>query len=316
MTAHKSTFRNILLASLVIIAAVIVLIRIFLVHPVHTADQAVNPEAEPRRIVSLAPNITEILFELGLGDKIIAVSNDCDWPPEALEKKKVGSFWQPSLEAVIACKPDLVITLWFKQQNAVAESLERLGYRVLTLRLEKLDELTPAIEKIGAATGRDNEAEQLVHSINAQLEQAKQRFNTPNRPRVLWVVQPEPLRVAAGDTFITQLLELAGARNAVSSTSIQYPGLSTEELLTCRADVIIQAAMNKETIEQQRQEAIEFWSKYKNLPAVRNNRIYVVDPDTILRLGPRIGQGLEQIGQIIHEPNMEVGAESGIVAGP
>jgi len=267
-----------------------------------TAPLVPDNKQQSQRIVSLAPNITEILFELGLGDRIIAVSNDCDWPAEALEKKKVGSFWQPNLEAVIACKPELVITLWFEQQNNVAESLKRLGYRVLTLRLEKIEELGPAIEQIGEFTGRNSEAEQLISNINRQLEQAKQKFYTPNRPRVLWVVQPEPLRVAGGDTFITELLELTGAQNAISATSIQYPGLSTEELLTCRADVIIQAAMNKETIEQQKQEAKEFWSKYKNLPAVRNNRIYVVDPDTILRLGPRIGQGLEQIGQIIHQP--------------
>lgn len=257
---------------------------------------------QPKRIVSLAPNITEILYELGLADRIIAVSNDCDWPAGALDKKKVGSFWQPNLEAVIACEPDLVITLWFEQQKNIAESLKRLGYKVLTLRLEKIEELEPAIEKIGGYIGCTNEAEQLINNINKQLEQAKQKFNTPNKPRVLWIVQPEPLRVAGGDTFITELLELAGAQNAIISTSIQYPGLSTEELLTCRADVIIQAAMNKETIEQQKQEAILFWSKYTNLPAVRNNRIYVVDPDTILRLGPRIGQGLEQIGRLIHQP--------------
>jgi iron complex transport system substrate-binding protein len=259
-------------------------------------------EQQPQRIVSLAPNITEILYELGLSDRIIAVSNDCDWPPEATDKKKVGSFWQPNLESVIACKPDLVITLWFEQQNNVAESLKRLDYRVLTLRLEKIEELGPAIEKIGEYTGCNNEAEQLISNIDRQLEQAKQKYNKQTKPRVLWIVQPEPLRVAGGDTFITELLDLAGAQNAITSTSVQYPGLSTEELLTCRADIIIQAAMNKETIERQKQTAREFWSKYTNLPAVMNNRIYVVDPDTILRLGPRIGQGLEQLGQIIHQP--------------
>lgn len=259
-------------------------------------------EQPPQRIVSLAPNITEILFKLGLADKITAVSNDCDWPKEALDKKKVGSFWQPNLEAVIACKPELVITLWFEQQNNVAESLKRLGYKVLTLRLEKIEELGPAIEKIGDYTGTKSEAEQLISKIDRQLEQVRGKYNKQTKPRVLWIVQPEPLRVAAGDTFITELLELAGAQNAITSTSIQYPGLSREEILTCGADVIILAAMNKETIEQQRQETIEFWSKYPNLPAVKNNRIYVIDPDTILRLGPRIGQGLEQIGRLVHQP--------------
>ncbi len=300
---HNSKLRTVLFFVVIIFIAAAVSGVIRLRYCAQCAAPPVSGnKQQPQRIVSLAPNITEILFKLGLDDKIIAVSNDCDWPLEALDKKKIGSFWQPNLEAVIACKPELVITLWFEQQNNVANSLKRLGYRVLTLRLEKIEELEPAIEKIGSATGQSKQAKKLINIINMQLKQSEQKFNTPTKPRVLWVVQPEPLRVAGGNTFITELLELAGAQNAISSTSIQYPGLSTEELLTCQADVIIQAAMNKETIESQKQESMVFWSKYKNLPAVRNNRIYVVDPDTILRLGPRIGQGLEQIGQIIHQP--------------
>ena len=302
MKINKTNLKKILLFTFALASATLLLFGIYLQRFTIDDSSLKFSNDQPLRIVSLAPNITEILFELGIGERVVAISNDCDWPAEALDKEKVGSFWQPNLEAVIACKPDLVITLWFEQQNNVAESLKRLGYKVLTLRLEKIEELGPSIEKIGEYTGCNNEAEQLISNIRIQLKQARQKFNTPNKPRVLWVVQPEPLRVAGGDTFITELLELAGAQNAVTSTSIQYPGLSTEELLTCRADVIIQAAMNKETIEQQKQEAIEFWKKYPNLPAVRNNRIYVVDPDTLLRLGPRIGQGLEQIGQIIHQP--------------
>ena len=302
MTIHKSTLRNRLFAALIISVAVMVLFAIYARRWAQTAVPSVRPENKPQRIVSLAPDVTEILFELGLGDSVIAVSNDCDWPAEALEKKKVGSFWQPSLEAVIACQPDLVITLWFEQQSRVADSLERMGYKVVTLRLEKLGELAPAIEKIGQVTGQTDRARQLISDINRQLEQTRQKFTKKARPRVLWVVQPDPLRVAGSNTFITELLELAGAQNALSQTDVQYPGLSSEEVLTCGADVIIQAAMKKETIERQRQEAMAFWSRYENLPAVKNNRIYVIDADTILRLGPRIPQGLEQIGQIIRQP--------------
>lgn len=257
---------------------------------------------EPQRIVSLAPNITEILFELGIGDRVVAVSNDCDWPAEAKIRKKVGSFWQPNVEEIIACKPDLVITLWFQQQSNVADTLKRLGYNVLTLKLERLDELSSAIKKIGNATGREEESEKLLAKIDSQIEQVKQKYENQYQPRVLWIVQPQPLRVAAGDTFITELLKLAGAENAISSTRFQYPGLSREEILTCRADVIIQAAMDKDNIDQQKKDAFSFWNEYQNLPAVRNGRIYIVESDTILRLGPRIGIGLENMGRVIHEP--------------
>ena len=89
----------------------------------------------PERIVSLAPNLTEILFALGLGGKVVAVSNNCDYPAGAGEKAKVGTFWQPNTEAIIAAKPDLVVTLWFEQQKAVADTLGRIGLNVLTFRI-------------------------------------------------------------------------------------------------------------------------------------------------------------------------------------
>ena len=106
-------------------------------HKTHRLSRTSTTTSRPERIVSLAPNITEILFELGLGEKIVAVSSDSDYPNEAAEKKKVGTFWQPNTEAVIAAKPDLVITLRTRtnQQKAVADSLRRLGYQVLLLQL-------------------------------------------------------------------------------------------------------------------------------------------------------------------------------------
>jgi iron complex transport system substrate-binding protein len=302
MKIEKKFLKKLLQIALVITAAVLVLSGIFIQRLDKNVSQKTVPEVEPQRIVSLAPNITEILFELGIGNRVVAVSNDCDWPAEAKNREQVGSFWQPNVEAIIASKPDLVITLWFQQQSNVADTLRRLGYNVLTLKLEKLDELEPAIEKIGAATGHKAEAEKLIDRINSQINHVKQKYENQERPLVLWVVQPQPLRVAAGDTFITELLALAGAENTISSTRYQYPGLSREEILTCGADVIIQAAMYKDNIERQKQEAFAFWSEYQNLPAVQNGRIYIVESDTILRLGPRIGFGLEQMGQVIHEP--------------
>ncbi|MFZ0033641.1 MAG: helical backbone metal receptor, partial [Sedimentisphaerales bacterium] len=108
-----------------------------------------NLSKKPARIISLAPNLTEILFALGLDEKIIAVSNDSDYPPETATKKKVGTFWQPNTEAVIAARPDLVVCESFDQQMAVAETLRRTGLNVLTLRVESFRELFSAIEKIG-----------------------------------------------------------------------------------------------------------------------------------------------------------------------
>lgn len=255
---------------------------------------------KPARIVSLAPNLTEILFALGLGEQIVAVSNDSDYPPEAANQKKIGTFWQPSTEAIIACKPDLVVTLWFEQQKAVADSLERLGYRILTLKIEKIDELLTAIQKIGIVTKCQLQADQLLNKLKGQLNDLQLRLGSANKVKVLWVVQVEPLRIAGRDTFINELIKLAGGENAIGDTLQQYPPIGTEEILTYGAEVIIQSAMGTGDMAEQQKAAEKFWSSWKNVSAVKNNRIYVVEPDTVTRLGPRLYEGVELIARCLH----------------
>jgi len=262
---------------------------------------------KPARIVSLAPNLTEILFALGLDEQIVAVSNDSDYPPEAANKKKIGTFWQPNTEAIIACKPDLVVTLWFEQQKAVADSLERLGYRILALKIEKIDELLTAIQEVGTITECQPQAEQLLEKLSNQINDLQLKLGSANKVKVLWIVQVEPLRIAGRDTFINELIELAGGENAIGDTLQQYPPIGTEEILTCGAEVIIQSAMGTGDMAGQQKAAEKFWSRWENVPAVRNNRIYVVEPDTVTRLGPRLYQGVELIARCLHPSIFEQG---------
>lgn len=276
---------------------VFVLLLTNLTNPIRNLTEI---QEKPKRIVSLAPNITEILFALGLDEKIVAVSSNSDYPPRSANKDKVGTFWQPNTEAIIASRPDLVITLWFEQQKAVADSLNRLGYRVLTLKIEKIEELFTAIQKIGDVTGKQLKAKKLVMEIKNRISSDERRTtNNERRIKVLWVVQSEPLRIAGRNTFINELLKLSGGENAIGPTIQQYPQIGAEELIACGAEVIIQPAMGN-NIEQQQQTARTFWSKYPSLPAVKHNRIYVVKPDTILRLGPRLPQGIELIASCLH----------------
>jgi iron complex transport system substrate-binding protein len=261
---------------------------------------SIDSPNKPTRIVSLAPNLTEILFALGLDKKIIAVSSDSDFPPEAANKKRIGTFWQPNTEAIIAAKPDLVITLSSEQQKAVANSLQRLGYTVSVLKIEKIDELWAAIQEIGTATGCKQKADELVEYLKNQVDELKTKYSFTNKLKVLWVVQPEPLRVAGRSTFVNELINMVGGENAVGTTIAQYPQIGSEELLACGAEVVIQAAMSGGSIPQQQKAAEAFWSRYPNLPAVKNNRIYVVNPDIVLRLGPRLPQGLKMIANCLH----------------
>ena len=260
----------------------------------------VNLPEKPVRIVSLAPNITEILFALGLDEKVVGVSSDSDYPPQAAAKTKTGTFWQPNTEAIIASKPDLIITENIAQQKAAANTMSKLGYPVLTLKIEKIPELFAAIEEIGKAAGCEREAEQLVESISLRLNELQSNFKPVDKVRILWVVQREPLRVVGRNTFINDLIEIAGGENAIGPTIQPYPPVGTEEIVACGAEVIIHSAMDGSDLAQQQKDAEAFWVKFTNLPAVKNKRIHVIKADTVLRLGPRLPEGVEMIANLLH----------------
>lgn len=273
----------------------------------------------PQRIVSLSPNLTEIVFALGLGEKVVGVSNNCDWPAEAKTKPKMGTFWQPNTEAIIAAKPDLVVCESFLQQKEVAETLKRAGLRVLSLRAESIEELFNAIIQIGSATGCLDKAEALTAKIKGELDEIRAKASSAKKVKVLWAVQTEPMRVVGVKTFVNEIIDLAGGQNVIAPTGDQYPSISTEVILGCGAEVIIQSAMGSENIPGQQKAAEEFWSRYANLPAVKDKKIYVIDPDTVFRLGPRLPQGVEGVAKLLHpelfektmEPNEATGRTDG-----
>lgn len=261
------------------------------------ADTVLPSEID--RIVSMAPNLTEILFALGLCEKVVAVSNDSDYPPEAADKDKVGTFWQPNIETVIAAKPDLVITLGFSQQKNLAQRLKRIGYNGLTVNIEKVSELFEAIEKIGKTTGRHPQAHALAAHIRKKLDDLSALIVREERVRVLYIVQREPLRVAGRDTFVNEMLELAGGENAIGPTVHKYPPIGAEQVIACGAQVIIEPVMDEKDLARQQDRAIQYWSRFRNLSAVRNGRIYVIDGDTVSRLGPRLYEGTEKIARCL-----------------
>jgi iron complex transport system substrate-binding protein len=251
------------------------------------------------RIVSMAPSLTEILFALGLDQEVVGVTIFSDYPPAAAGKPKVGSFWQPNIEAVVAARPNLVMTLGFGQQRDLADRLKRIGYNSLAVDIERVSDLFPAIGEIAAATGRQRQADELVSGIKDKLNALSALVNGLPKVRVLWVVQRVPLRVAGRDTSDNDMIELAGGENAIGQTVHKYPPIGAEQVIACDADVIIEPAMGREDLDAQREEALQHWSKFRNLPAVRNNRIYVIRGDTTSRLGPRLYEGTETIARCL-----------------
>jgi iron complex transport system substrate-binding protein len=251
------------------------------------------------RIVSMAPSLTEILFALGLDEEIVGVTLLSDYPPAAAEKPKVGSFWQPNIEAVVAGRPNLVMTLGFGQHKNLAERLKRIGYNTLAVNIEKVSELFTVIGEIGAAAGRQRQADELVSGIKAKLNELSGLVGALPKVRVLWVIQREPLRVAGRDTFVNEMIELAGGENAIGRTVHKYPPIGAEQVIACGADVIIEPEMGRGNLDAQRNAALQHWGKFRNLPAVTNNRIYVIRGDTVSRLGPRLYEGTETIARCL-----------------
>ena len=248
-----------------------------------------------QRIVSMAPSLTEILFALGLDERIVAVSNGSDYPPEAMKLKKIGTFWEPDIEAVIASKPDLVVTLGFGRHKDFARRLERIGYDCLAVNIEKVEDLFDRIDEIGKATGAQVETQKLVVDMKKRMNLISSRIEKFEKVRVLYVVQREPLRIAGRDTFINEMIELAGGENAIGDTVHKYPPIGAEQLILCRAEVIIEPLMGGGDLAAAQQVALEFWNKYQEVPAVRTGRIYVIDGDAVSRLGPRLPGAIDKI---------------------
>jgi len=251
------------------------------------------------RIVSLAPNLTEILFALGLEKEIVRVTLDSDYPPAAAKKPKAGTFWQPNIEAIIAARPNLIVTLGFEQQKNLAERLKRINYNCLTVNIEKVSDLYEAIEAIGAAAGKQHEANKLVTNISDNLDKLSALVGTDDKVRVLWVVQREPLRVAGRDTFVNEMIELAGGENAIGPTLHKYPPIGAEQVIVCDADVIIEPSMQQKDLKEQQKNANHYWNKFETIPAVANERVYVIPGDTVSRLGPRLYEGTETIARCL-----------------
>ena len=249
---------------LVILFTIFVLSASLVLSALEYASGSENRESRIERIVSLSPNLTEIVFALGLGDRVIGVSNNCDWPVEAKQKPKMGTFWQPNIEAIIAAKPDLVVCESFLQHKEAAETLKRSGISVLSLRVESIEQLYNAILSIGGAAGCPDKAEPLAAKIKGDFEQIRAKASSAKKVKVLWAVQTEPMRVVGVKTFVNEIIEIAGGQNVIAPTGDQYPSVGTETILTSGAEVIIQSAMGKEAIAKQQEAADKFWNRFAN----------------------------------------------------
>ncbi|MDP3486553.1 MAG: cobalamin-binding protein [Bacillota bacterium] len=247
------------------------------------------------RIVSLAPANTEFLFALGLGDKIVGVTDWCNFPQEVSSKEKVGGFSKPSVEKIVSLKPDLVVAASLHKD--VVEQLEILKIPVIVLNAKSISEVLANADLLGKVTGATKAANDVKSRINAILKQVDDKVKTlsaEQRPVVYYEVWHDPIMTAGPNTFINELITRAGGINLAASAPTNYPTYSLEELLARQPEVMFYGHA-VETVEQ-----VLARTNWKSIPAISNERVYLVNEDIILRAGPRIGEGLLELAKHLH----------------
>jgi len=263
-------------------------------------------ESIPRRIVSLAPSITETVFALGFGNRLVGVTSHCDYPAEAKRLPKIGDFMSPSLEVIAAKQPDLVIGVTGATDPARAREIERLGIKITLVSVSSVSEILSSFKRIAALLGDPDAGATLVEKITAQFGKVKRRIAPAPRRSTLLAVGLRPLVAVGGKNFLDELITLAGGENIAGNASQPWLNLPDEYVVAKAPQVIIQAGMGSDASRPTRQ-----WSDLKSIPAVKERRVYTYNSDKILRPGPRIGEGLEEIARLIHPECFNVGKSRG-----
>jgi iron complex transport system substrate-binding protein len=259
--------------------------------------RTVEVNGPPRRIVSVAPNVTEILFALGLGDRLVGVSAYCQYPPEALKIEKIGGYINPSLEKIVSLRPDLVVGIAEGDLRTFVDKLAGLKIPVYIANPRDALEVLTSIRKIGEVTFAQEPARRIVHSMEEKIRRIRDKVQGRPQPRVLHILDFNPLISAGKGTFVDDLIHLGGGRNVAETATGKYPRFSMEEVLVQDPEVILLASMkSQDPLVKQR----GWWDRWKTITAVKQGRIYVLDSDLIHRPSPRMVEGLEQVARAIH----------------
>jgi iron complex transport system substrate-binding protein len=260
-----------------------------------------SPSFAAERIISVAPNFTEILFAIGAGEKVVAVSDYCQYPERARSKPRIGGPFNLNYERLVALRPDVVL---MPQSLAVpAEKCRSLGLSVLTLPNEKVAEVIESVEKLGAVSGRTVEATRLADGIRAKLEEVEQATRDLPRRRTLIVVLRAPdslqdLTAASSETFLNELLRMAGGRNVIGQTLSRYPRVSKEEIIDLDPEVIFDL-----TFTAGDENAVAVWSALPTLAAVRSGQVIAMADPSVTIPGPRMVETLEHFLKVLHPDN-------------
>jgi iron complex transport system substrate-binding protein len=268
-----------------------------------SADLQVRPDASPRRIISLIPATTEMLFDMGVSDRIAGVGSFDRFPPEVNRFPRVGGLLDPNVERILSLKPELVIV--YDTQTDLIAQLTRASVPLFRYRHQGLPDIVQTMRALGSRIGAAKEADAAASRIEARLDDVRRRVDKQPRPRTLLVFGREPgslrrIEASGGYGFLHDLLELAGGTDVLSDLKRQSVEMSTEMVLARAPDVIIELQYGDSPRRQQLDEETRVWEALPSVPAVRRKQVHLLVGDEFVVPGPRIVQAAERFARVLH----------------
>jgi iron complex transport system substrate-binding protein len=256
----------------------------------------------PKRIVSLVPALTEMLFAFGAGPQVVGVSSYDDFPPQVKSLPRVGALIDPDMERILSLRPDLVII--YGSQTDVQAQLARTKIRAFSYRHAGLDGVLTTIRDLGASVGRASESDRLAREIQVRLDATRARVAKRRPPRTLLVFERDPgslrgVYASGGVGFMHDILGLAGGTNVFADIAREAVQPSVETILARAPEVILEVrpmGVAKADVEKER----HAWDALPSIPAVRSGRVHIVTDEYLVVPGPRVAQAAEAIARILH----------------
>jgi iron complex transport system substrate-binding protein len=248
----------------------------------------------PARLVSLAPSITEVIYALGAGDRLVGVCGQCDHPAAVTRLPRVGGYLAPSVEATLGVRPDLVLAVPSPGNREAVRAIERAGIRVLIVHDRTLADLWASIRDVSGALGLGEAGDRLAADLKAGLDGVHARVAGLPTRRVLVIVGHDPLVAVGRDTLQDELVAIAGGVNVAADAGSVWPRLTLELVVARAPEVIVDAAMGNESAGR------ALFAGLTTVPAVQQGRIVTLPTDALFRAGPRVPEAARALGAAIH----------------
>lgn len=267
-----------------------------------SAEMAAAPP--PTRLISLNPSLTAIVLRLGAGDALVGVDDySARVVPEVASLPTVGGLFDPSLEAVLALRPDRVLLVAGVDQQSHAERLERLGLATEVFANERLDQVLENIERLGELLGRAEAADQRIDAIRRTRAAVARATRDRSRPATIAVVDRSPIYLVGGETFLDEMLEAVGADNLGRTLAPGFPRGSIEWLIASRPELLLDMTPGAES-------AARFWARWPSLPAVAQQRVLSVEASRVSLPGPDLDLALRELARLVHGPSIDAAIDA------